>query len=129
NAAAPPGPISDEEFVRLGKKHGVPTLNDAAADVPPVDNLWKYTAMGFDLVASSGGKGMRGPQSSGLLVGRKDLIEAARLNAPPNGNTVGRGMKVNKEEMLGLLMAVAAFVKKDFAAEGREFTRRAELIR
>ena len=64
--------------------------------------------MGFDLVAFSGGKGIRGPQSAGLLLGRKDLIEAARLNAPPNGNTVGRGMKVNKEEMLGMLVALRA---------------------
>ena len=100
NAAAPPGSIPDQEWVRLGKKHGIPTLNDAAADVPPVENFWKYTAMGFDLVAFSGGKGIRGPQSAGLLLGRKDLIEAARLSAPPNGNTVGRGMKVNKEEMI-----------------------------
>ena len=102
------GRSSDEEFVQLGKKHGVPTLNDAAADVPPVENLWKYTAMGFDLVAFSGGKGIRGPQSAGLLLGRKDLIAAARLNAPPNGNTVGRGMKVNKEEMLGMLVGARA---------------------
>ena len=129
NAAAPPGPIPDVEFVRLGKKHGVPTFNDAAADVPPVENFWKYTAMGFDLVAISGGKGIRGPQSAGLLLGRKDLIEAARLNAPPNGNTVGRGMKVNKEEMLGMLVALEMFVKKDHALEGKEFERRAELIR
>ena len=75
------GQIQDEEFVQLGKKHGIPTLNDAAADVPPVENLWKYTKMGFDLVAFSGGKGIRGPQSAGLLLGRKDLIAAARLNA------------------------------------------------
>jgi len=129
NAAAPPGPIPDVEFVRLGKKHGVPTFNDAAADVPPVENFWKYTGMGFDLVAFSGGKGIRGPQSAGLLLGRKDLIEAARLNAPPNGNTVGRGMKVNKEEMLGMLVALEMFVKKDHALEGKEFERRAELIR
>jgi L-seryl-tRNA(Ser) seleniumtransferase len=129
NAAAPPGPIPDVEFVRLGKKHGVPTFNDAAADVPPVENFWKYTGMGFDLVAFSGGKGIRGPQSAGLLLGRKDLVEAARLNAPPNGNTVGRGMKVNKEEMLGMLVALERFVKMDHAVEGREFERRAELIR
>jgi len=129
NAAAPPGPIPDQEWVRLGKKHGVPTFNDAAADVPPVENFWKYTGMGFDLVAFSGGKGIRGPQSAGLLLGRKDLIEAARLNAPPNGNTVGRGMKVNKEEMLAMLAALEMFVKKDFALENKEFERRAELIR
>ena len=123
------GRIQDEEFVRLGKKHGVPTLNDAAADVPPVDNLWKYTSMGFDLVAFSGGKGIRGPQSAGLLLGRKDLIAAARLNAPPNGNTVGRGMKVNKEEMVGMLAALELYLEKDHEQERREFEKRAEEIR
>src|SRR5436309_6120018 len=123
------GRIQDEEFVQLGKKHSIPTLNDAAADVPPVDNLWKYTAMGFDLVAFSGGKGIRGPQSAGLLLGRKDLIAAARLNAPPNGNTVGRGMKVNKEEMVGMLVALELYLAKDHAAEQREFEARADAIR
>ena len=123
------GRIRDEEFVQTGKKHGVPTLNDAAADVPPVDNLWKYTKMGFDLVAFSGGKGLRGPQSAGLLLGRKDLIAAARLNAPPNGNSVGRGMKVNKEEMVGMLAALELYLAKDHAAEQREFEARAEAIR
>jgi D-glucosaminate-6-phosphate ammonia-lyase len=123
------GRIPDEEFVRLGKKHAVPTLNDAAADVPPVENFWKYTRMGFDLVAFSGGKGIRGPQSSGLLLGSKPLIEAARLHAPPNGNTVGRGMKVNKEEMLGLLVALEIFLEKDHARERSEYDRRAELVR
>jgi uncharacterized pyridoxal phosphate-dependent enzyme len=123
------GRIRDDEFVQLGKKHGVPTFNDAAADVPPVENLWKYTQMGFDLVTFSGGKGMRGPQSAGLLLGRKDLIAAARLNAPPNGNTVGRGMKVNKEEMLGMLVALEMYVARDHAAERRDFDRRAETIR
>ena len=123
------GRIQDEEFVRLGKKHSIPTFNDAAADVPPVENLWKYTKMGFDLVTFSGGKGLRGPQSAGLLLGRKDLIAAARLNAPPNGNTVGRGMKVNKEEMVGMLAAVELYLQKDHAREQREFEQRAEAIR
>src|SRR5438105_4947916 len=123
------GRIQDEEFVELGKKHSVPTFNDAAADVPPVDNLWKYTKMGFDLVTFSGGKGIRGPQSAGLLLGTKDLIAAARLNAPPNGNTIGRGLKVNKEEMLGMLAAVELYVSKDHAQEQREFEKRAEIIR
>ena len=123
------GRIQDEEFAQLGKKHAIPTFNDAAADVPPVDNFWKYTRMGFDLVAFSGGKGIRGPQSAGLLLGRKGLIEAARLNAPPNGNTVGRGMKVNKEEMLAMLVALELFLEKDHARENREFERRAEVIR
>ena len=122
------GRIKDEEFAQLGKKHGIPTLNDAAADVPPVGNLWKYTAMGFDLVAFSGGKGIRGPQSSGLLLGRKDLIAAARLNGPPNSDAIGRGMKVNKEEILGLLVAVDLYVKKNHEQERREFDARAEAI-
>jgi L-seryl-tRNA(Ser) seleniumtransferase len=123
------GRIQDEEFVQFGKKHAIPTLNDAAADVPPVENLWKYTSMGFDLVAFSGGKGIRGPQSAGLLLGRKDLIAAARLNAPPNGNTVGRGMKVNKEEMVGMLAALELYLAKDHEQEKREFEKRAEEIR
>jgi uncharacterized pyridoxal phosphate-dependent enzyme len=123
------GQIRDEEFVELGRKHSIPTLNDAAADVPPVENLWKYTAMGFDLVAFSGGKGIRGPQSAGLLLGRKALIAAARQNASPNGNAIGRGMKVNKEEMVGMLAALELFVGKDHAAETREFESRADRIK
>ena len=123
------GRIQDQEFAELGKKHGIPTMNDAAADVPPLENLWKYTAMGFDLVAFSGGKGLRGPQSAGLLLGKKPLIAAARMNGSPNGNAIGRGMKVNKEEMLGMLAAVEFFVAKDHAKEGLEYDKRAEEIR
>jgi seryl-tRNA(Sec) selenium transferase len=122
------GQIRDEAFVALGKKHGVVTMNDCAADVPPVENLWKYTAMGFDLVAFSGGKGIRGPQSAGLLLGRKDLIAAARANAAPNGNAIGRGMKVNKEEMVGMLAAIERFVTLDHAALDREYQKRANVI-
>jgi L-seryl-tRNA(Ser) seleniumtransferase len=117
NYANPVGQIKDKDFVALGKKYGIPTFNDCAADVPPVENLWKYTDMGFDLVAFSGGKGLQGPQSAGLLLGRKDLILAARANAVPNGNTIGRGMKVNKEEMLSLLVAVENYLNKDFETE------------
>jgi uncharacterized pyridoxal phosphate-dependent enzyme len=123
------GRIQDAAFVQLGQKHGIATFNDAAADVPPVENLWKYTRMGFDLVAFSGGKGLRGPQSAGLLLGKKDLIAAARLNAPPNGNTIGRGLKVNKEEMVGMLAALERYLALDHAAERREFDKRAETIR
>jgi L-seryl-tRNA(Ser) seleniumtransferase len=94
-----------------------------------MDNLWKYTGMGFDLVAFSGGKGIRGPQSSGLLLGRKDLIAAARLNGPPNSDSIGRGMKVNKEEMLGLLVSLELYLKKDHDQERREFHSRADTIR
>ena len=122
------GQIRDEEFVRLGKKHGVVTMNDCAADVPPVENLWKFTAMGFDLVVFSGGKGIRGPQSAGLLLGRKDLVAAARANAAPNGNSIGRGMKVNKEEMVGMLAAIERYLKLDHAALDAEYQRRAGVI-
>jgi D-glucosaminate-6-phosphate ammonia-lyase len=122
------GQVRDEEFVKIGKARGVPTMNDCAADVPPVENLWKYTAMGFDLVTFSGGKGIRGPQSAGMLLGRKDLVAAARLNAPPNAS-IGRGLKVNKEEMLGMLVALELFLKKDFEKEQKEFAARAEEIR
>jgi L-seryl-tRNA(Ser) seleniumtransferase len=122
------GRIKDQEFAELGRKHGIPTLNDAAADVPPVDNLWRYTGMGFDLVAFSGGKGLCGPQSSGLLLGRKDLIAAARLNAPPNSDSIGRGMKVNKEEMLGLLVALELYLKRDHGRDRRDFDHRADVI-
>lgn len=128
NAAEPNGKIKGPEFVELGKKHKVPTFNDAAADVPPVENLWKYTKMGFDLVTFSGGKGIRGPQSAGLLLGRKDLIEAARLNSSPYGDSIGRGMKVNKEELLGMLAAVESYVKRDHAAEWKEWEKRVKIV-
>ncbi|MGB9609669.1 MAG: aminotransferase class V-fold PLP-dependent enzyme [Bryobacteraceae bacterium] len=128
NDADPRGRIRIEEFVRLCRKHGIPSFNDAAADVPPVENLSKYTKMGFDLVTFSGGKGIRGPQSAGLLLGRKDLIEAARLNTSPYSDSIARGMKVNKEEMVGMLVALELYLKKDHAAEAREWDRRVEVI-
>ncbi len=107
------GKIQYKGFLEAAKKYNIPSFNDCAADVPPVENLWKYTDMGFDLVAFSGGKGMRGPQSTGLLLGRKDLIEAARLSAPPRGDTLGRGMKVNKEEILAMLIALENYLGRD----------------
>ncbi len=117
NYSNPLGKIRDTEFVEIARKNKIPTMNDCAADVPPVENLWKYTQMGFDLVCFSGGKGIRGPQSAGLLLGKKDLIAAARKNAPPNGSTVGRGMKVNKEEILGMLVAIEVYLKRDHKAD------------
>jgi L-seryl-tRNA(Ser) seleniumtransferase len=122
------GKISREDWVRVAHQHGVPCFNDAAADVPPISNLWNYTRMGFDLVTFSGGKGLRGPQCSGLLLGRKDLIEAAKKNNSPNSNTVGRGMKVAKEEIVGLVAAVDWFLKQDDAAIETECRTRADRI-
>ncbi len=128
NAADPNGQIKAVEFAELGRKHGIPTFNDAAADVPPLERLPLYNKMGFDLVTFSGGKGIRGPQSAGLLLGRKDLIEAARLNSSPFSDSIGRGMKVNKEELLGMMVAVELYLKKDHDAERREWEKRAKLI-
>lgn len=128
NNQNPIGKVRDEEFVAIGKKHGIPTFNDCAADCPPVENLWKYTQMGFDLVCFSGGKGIRGPQSAGLLLGRKDLIKAALRNAPPNGDAVGRGMKTNKEEILGMLVAVELFLQRDHQAQWKEWEKQIQLI-
>lgn len=128
NDADPRGKIKIDEFVALGKKLKVPTFNDAAADVPPTENLSKYTKMGFDLVTFSGGKGIRGPQSAGLLLGRKDLIEAARMNCSPNSDSIGRGMKVNKEEIVGMMVAVEVYLKRDAAAEWKEWERRTKVI-
>jgi L-seryl-tRNA(Ser) seleniumtransferase len=104
--AADEGQISREQWVAVAHRHGVPCFNDAAADVPPISNLWNYTGMGFDLVTFSGGKGMRGPQNAGLLLGRKDLIEAAGWSNSPHDETVGRGMKVAKEQIIGMVAAV-----------------------
>ena len=126
--AAERGQISREDWVRVAHQHGVPCFNDAAADVPPISNLWNYTQMGFDLVTFSGGKGIRGPQCTGLLLGRKDLIEAARKNNFPYSNTVGRGMKVGKEEIIGLVAAVDWFLSQDEEAMQAEFQKRAERI-
>jgi L-seryl-tRNA(Ser) seleniumtransferase len=129
NDADPRGKIQAKQWVELGKKHGVPTMNDASADALPVGRLSLYNKMGFDLVTFSGGKGICAPQSTGILMGRKHLIEAARLNTSPYSDTIGRGLKVNKEEMLGLLVALEAYLKKDFAAEEKEWNRRVDVIR
>lgn len=107
NDAEPRGQINAEQWWPWARRADrVPTFNDASADVPPVTNLKKYTKMGFDLVTFSGGKGICGPQSAGVLLGRKDLIEAARSNTSPYSDSLARGQKVNKEEMLGMLVAV-----------------------
>ena len=117
NYAGPSGKIQDKDWVALGKKHNIPTMIDMAADLPPIENLWKFNDMGFDLVCVSGGKGLRGPQSAGILMGKKDLIAAARLNAPPRGGNIGRGMKVNKEEILGMYVALEKFISIDHNKE------------
>jgi len=128
NKADPLGKIQMAEFLKIAKAKGVPVMNDCASDAVPKENLWKYTKMGFDLVIFSGGKALRGPQASGLLLGRKDLIEAALPAMSPYGG-IGRGMKVGKEEMCGLLAAVERYLKVDHDAEWKELEMRVASIR
>ncbi len=128
NYAESDGKIGRKEWVALARKHKVPTLLDAAADVLPPERLSAYTKMGFDLVAFSGGKALRGPNDTGLLLGRKPLIEAAKRNANPHCGTIGRMMKVSKEDMVALLAAVERFVRLDHKAEWREWERRVGVI-
>lgn len=117
NIEADKGQIKHEEWVALGKKHNVPTSNDMAADVPPVSNLTRFNDMGFDFVVVSGGKAIRGPQSAGILMGKKKIIDGARLHMPPRGFNIGRGMKVNKEEIVGMYVALEHFMNTDHDKE------------
>ncbi len=110
-----PGLMMPNDFLELGKQAGVPVVIDAASELPPFDTLTRYTTAGFDLVVISGGKGLRGPQSTGILTGRKDLIEAAALNHSPN-TALGRGMKVGKEEIVGFVAALNRYVSLDHQA-------------
>jgi uncharacterized pyridoxal phosphate-dependent enzyme len=110
-----------DQMIEIGHKAGVPIILDAAAEVPPPENLGKFAKMGADLVAFSGGKNIRGPQCSGILLGRRDLVEAAYANSSPN-NYLARIAKVGKEEIVGLLTAVELCLKKDHAAQRREWT-------
>ena len=128
NSYAPMGKIQHEQWVSIAKKHKIPTMIDMAADVPPVSNLWKYNDLGFDLVCVSGGKAMRGPQSAGILMGKKELIAAARLSAPPRGGNIGRGMKVNKEEVLGMYVALEKYINQDHDAEWKMWESKIDTI-
>jgi uncharacterized pyridoxal phosphate-dependent enzyme len=117
-----------EREVGVAKKGQVPILLDDAAGIPPVDNAKLYARMGLDLYTFSGGKGLRGPQCSGLLLGRKDLIESAMLNTSPWEGAVCRAMKVGKEEIIGLITALETWMKSDLNALNREWNARVERI-
>ena len=119
--------IMPQEFIEIGKETGVPVLVDMASDLPPWENLEKYTDAGADLVVVSGGKGILGPQSTGILAGRRDLIEAATLNASPNDG-IGRGMKVGKEEIVALIVALERSVSMDHDAEIEGWNKRARWL-
>src|ERR1700744_3713597 len=129
--SAEPGPngaqIDRETWLSVAHEHGVPCHNDAAADMPPIENLWKYTGMGFDLVCFSGGKGIRGPQNAGLLLGKKHLTDLAQQNNNPEEG-VGRGMKVAKEQIVGMVAAVDWVLSHTEESMQGDYQKRADLI-
>jgi L-seryl-tRNA(Ser) seleniumtransferase len=119
--------IGREEWLRVAHEYKIPCLLDAAADMPPISNLWKYTGMGFDLVTFSGGKGIRGPQNAGLLLGRKVLTDLAHENNNP-GDGIGRGMKVAKEQIVGMVAAVDWVLSHTEESMQGDYQKRADLI-
>jgi uncharacterized pyridoxal phosphate-dependent enzyme len=128
NFANAAGQIKVDEWVKLGKEYKIPCFNDAAADTPPVSHLWDYANMGYDLIAFSGGKAIRGPQCAGLLIGRKDLVAYALLNNSPHEDTLGRSQKVGKEEIIGMIKALESYLKEDHEALTKEWWRRLDSI-
>jgi L-seryl-tRNA(Ser) seleniumtransferase len=128
NFANAAGRIKVDEWVKLGKEYKIPCFNDAAADTPPVSHLWDYAHMGYDLIAFSGGKAIRGPQCAGLLIGRKELVTCALLNNSPHEDTLGRSQKVGKEEIIGMIKALESYLKEDHEALTKEWWRRLDSI-
>jgi uncharacterized pyridoxal phosphate-dependent enzyme len=128
NFANAAGQIKVDEWAKFGKEHGIPTFIDAAADAPPVSHLWDYAYMGYDLIAFSGGKALRGPQCAGLLLGRRDLVSYALLNNSPHEDTLGRSQKVGKEEIVGMVKALECYLKEDHDALNAEWQHRLDLI-
>ena len=128
NFADTDGQIKVEEWVKLAHENNIPAFIDAAADTPPVSHLWDYANMGYDLIAFSGGKAIRGPQCAGLLVGKKDLVAYALLNNSPHEDTLGRSQKVGKEEIVGMVKALESYLKEDHEALNKEWQRRLDFI-
>src|SRR5579871_4435883 len=118
-----------KRVLAIAKDHKVPMLLDDAAGIPPADNAKLYATMGIDMYCFSGGKGLRGPQCSGLLLGRKDLIEAALLNCSPREGAVCRPMKVGKEEIIGCLTALETWLNLDEKKVYAEWNGRIDRIR
>ena len=128
NFANAAGQIKVDEWVKLAKELKLPCMNDAAADTPPVSHLWDYSNMGYDLVTFSGGKALRGPQCAGLLIGREDLVHYALLNNSPYEDTLGRGQKVGKEEIVGMIKALELYLNEDHDALAREWQQRLDSV-
>ncbi len=128
NATRMDGQVPIERAVEIGKRHGVPVVIDAAAQIPPAENLWRFTRdMGASLALFSGGKGLRGPQSSGLIVGNRDLIDACGFNACPRP-FIGRPMKAAKEEIIGLMTAIRWYLDLDHDELMRTYERQVAYI-
>jgi L-seryl-tRNA(Ser) seleniumtransferase len=117
---SPPGTLTLEQVVAIAHTRNVPVIVDAASMLPPRENLTKFVRLGADLVSFSGGKGIRGPQSTGILAGRRDLIKAVTLNASPN-QALGRAAKTSKEEIAGLVVALECFLAEDEKAEMKRY--------
>ena len=128
NFANAAGQIKVDEWVNLAKELKLPCMNDAAADTPPLSHLWDYANMGYDLITFSGGKAMRGPQCAGLLIGREDLVHYALLNNSPFEDTLGRGQKVGKEEIIGMIKALELYLAEDHDALAREWQQRLNTV-
>jgi uncharacterized pyridoxal phosphate-dependent enzyme len=128
NFADAAGQIKVEEWVKLAHENHIPVFIDAAADTPPVSHLWDYANMGYDLIAFSGGKAIRGPQCAGLLVGKKDLVAYALLNNSPHEDTIGRSQKIGKEEIVGMVKALESYLQEDHEALTKEWQRRLEYV-
>jgi uncharacterized pyridoxal phosphate-dependent enzyme len=128
NFANTTGEIKVDEWIKLAKENNIPAFIDAAADTPPVSHLWDYAKMGYDLIAFSGGKAIRGPQCAGMLIGRRDLVAYALLNNSPHEDTLGRCAKVGKEEIVGMVKALEVYLKEDHEALTKEWWRRLDAI-
>jgi L-seryl-tRNA(Ser) seleniumtransferase len=115
------------EVIRIAHKRDVPVYVDCASMLPPATNLRRWLDLGVDMVVFSGGKGIMGPQSTGIIAGRKDLIEAASLNSAPN-HAVGRAAKVSREEIVGLLVALEAYVQRDHEADYGHWKAQAQQV-
>ncbi|MGH9437651.1 MAG: aminotransferase class V-fold PLP-dependent enzyme [Terriglobia bacterium] len=128
NLFNPVGQIKVDQWVKLSNQYKLPCFNDAAADTPPISRLWEYVNMGYDMVAFSGGKDIRGPQCAGLLLGREAMVHNALLNNSPYEDTIGRNAKVGKEEIVGMVKALEIFLQSDQKALLKEYWSRLDTV-
>jgi L-seryl-tRNA(Ser) seleniumtransferase len=121
-------PVELKRCLEIAHRANVPVMVDAANMLPPWENIRRLASMGVDLICISGGKHMRGPQCSGILAGRRDLVQAAWLNSSPHSDSFGRPMKVGREEMVAAWLTVEKYSRLDFDAIDRQCVRQAEYL-